>query len=67
MLVKEDGEYPDCESIIKMGLVYVSGHFGGDKWSGVININTDESIGSSLLELDYQPASGKLETIRIPD
>ena len=67
MLVKENGEYPVCEMKIDKGQVYLSGHFGDDKWSGVIRISTDESFGGSLLELDYRPASGKTETIKIPN
>jgi len=67
MLVKEDGEYPDCEVRSENGQVYLKGHFGDDKWSGIIRISTDEGIGESLLELDYHPASGEVESIRIPD
>jgi hypothetical protein len=67
MLVKENGEYPVCEVKLDKGLVYLSGHFGDDKWSGVIRITTDESSGGSLLELDYHPASGKTEAIKIPN
>jgi len=49
------------------GQVYLTGHFGDDKWSGIIRVSTDGSTGNSLLELDYHPASGELETIRIPN
>jgi hypothetical protein len=67
MLVKENGEYPVCDVRSARGQVNLTGHFGDDKWSGIIRISTDGSTGDSLLELDYQPASGKLETIRIPN
>lgn len=66
MLVKENGEYPACDVELEDGLVYLAGHFGDDKWSGFVRISTDEEAGGSLLELDYQPASGDVETIRIP-
>jgi hypothetical protein len=66
MLVKENGEYPACDVKLEEGLIYLSGHFGDDKWSGVIHISTNESLGGLLLELDYHPASGEMETIRIP-
>ena len=65
MLVKENGEYPDCEVKLDGGLVYLSGAFGDDKWSGIIHLNTDEKAGAALLELNYQPASGEAETINI--
>ncbi|MFC2080289.1 DUF4962 domain-containing protein, partial [Bacteroidota bacterium] len=65
MLVKENGEYPDCEVKLDGGLVYLSGAFGDDKWSGIINISSDESTNNSVLELDYHPASGEVETINI--
>ncbi len=65
MLVKENGKYPDCDVKIKDGKVYLSGHFGDDKWSGIIRIDTEAGIEESLLELDYYPASGETETVRI--
>jgi len=67
MLVKENGEYPACSVKSEKGQVYLTGHFGDDKWSGIIRVSTDGSTGNSLLELDYHPASGELETIRIPN
>jgi hypothetical protein len=67
ILVKEEGEFPVCDVKLDQGLVYLSGRFDDDKWSGVIHISTDESIGGSLLKLDYHPASGKTETIKIPN
>ena len=67
MLVKENGEYPACSVKSEKGQVYLTGHFGDDKWSGIIRVSTDGSIGDSLLELDYHPASGELETIIIPN
>ena len=67
MLVKEDGEYPACNVKLEKGLICLSGHFGDDKWSGIICISTDEGNGGSLLELDYHPASGEIESIRIPN
>ena len=66
MLVKENGKYPACDVKLEEGLVHLKGQFGDDKWSGIIRISTDEGIENSLLELDYQPASGEIETIRIP-
>ena len=66
MLVKENGIYPAYEVKLEEGLVHIKGHFGDDKWSGIIRISTDEGIGGSLLELEYQPASGEIESIRIP-
>jgi len=66
MLIKENGKYPDCEIKSENGFVHLNGHFGGDKLSGVIRISSHESIGESLLELDYHPASAEVETIRIP-
>jgi hypothetical protein len=65
MLVKENGEYPVCNVKTEGGLVYLSGQFGDDNWSGTINISTDGSKGDSLLELDYHPSSGEVERIRI--
>ena len=67
MLVRENGVYPVCDVRMEEGLVYLTGHFGDDKWSGIIRISTDENVGGSLLELDYHPASGKTETIKIPN
>jgi hypothetical protein len=64
MLVKENGKYPDCDVKLEDGLVYLTGHFGDDEWSGIIRINTDAGVSDSLLELNYYPASGKMETIR---
>jgi hypothetical protein len=67
MLVRENGEYPACDVKVEEGLIYLTGYFGDDKWSGIIRISTTERNGGFLLELDYNPASGKMETIRIPN
>jgi hypothetical protein len=67
MQVKENGEYPACDVKIDEGLVYLTGHFGDHKWSGIIRISSDESIGGPLLELDFHPASGEMERLRIPN
>ncbi len=67
MMVKENGEYPACDVKLEEDVLYLAGHFGEDKWSGLIRLGTNESIGGSLLELDYQPVSGEKETIRIPN
>jgi hypothetical protein len=65
MQVKENGEYPDCKFRLEDGRLFLSGQSGDDEWSGTIQINTDAGASDSLLELDYYPASGKVESIKI--
>ena len=47
------------------GQIHLSGYFEEDRWSGIIRIDNDEANGHLFLELDYIPASGEKETIRI--
>ncbi len=67
MLIKENGEYPVCDVKVLEDLVYLSGSFGDDKWSGIINIGPDQNKGGVLMELNYYPVSGETETIKISD
>jgi hypothetical protein len=66
MLVKENGKYPACDIRQEGGMIHLSGHRGEDKWNGSIRIRTDDQAGGPLLELEYHPDSGELETIGIP-
>lgn len=65
MCVEEKGMYPDCKIEIVGDQVYISGHFDDDQWSGIIQIENSEAKNHQILELNYIPASGKKETLRI--
>ena len=45
--------------------VLLSGNYGDDKWSGIIRVNANPDLKDPLLELDYFPASGETESIKI--
>lgn len=66
MLVKENGEYPDCDLREEDGVLHVIGQSGDDKWSGIIYLSSMKD-GDPLLEVEYLPASGQKELIRIPN
>ncbi|MEQ8880187.1 MAG: DUF4962 domain-containing protein [Cyclobacteriaceae bacterium] len=65
MTIKEDGDYPTCKWEMVDGKIKLAGNFGKDKWSGVINMDTNSKKGDYLLDLFYEPASGPKETIRV--
>ncbi len=62
MTVRENGEYPDCQWSLSDGVIKVSGNFGDDKWSGMIDLDVESEI---LMDLQYEPASGPKEIIRV--
>jgi len=66
MLVKEEGQYPECEVKVEDEIVYLDGHFGDDTWTGSIHFGTKKG-GGQLLEVQYFPVSGTKEVIRIPE
>lgn len=65
MTIKEDGEYPTCKWDMVDGKIKLTGNFGKDKWSGVINMDNNSKKGDYLLDLVYEPASGPKEIIRV--
>jgi hypothetical protein len=66
MLVKENGKLPECSVKSANGIIRLKGQSGDDTWKGMINLN-EEPTSDYLLELEYYPDSGTIETIRIPD
>ena len=62
MMIKENGEYPVCKWNQVDGVIKMEGVFGGDKWSGIIDLNVDSEV---LLDLEYEPATGPKENIRV--
>jgi hypothetical protein len=67
MLVSDKGDYPACDITSEQGLVHINGQSGEDTWSGIIHISTEDNGRDFLLELEYQPAKGSKEMLRIPD
>jgi hypothetical protein len=67
MLVGDEGDYPACEAKDADGTVHLNGRIGEDTWSGIIHLSTEENGKDFLFELEYQPARGKKELIRIPE
>jgi hypothetical protein len=65
MRVKENDVYPFCDVKITGGSIHLSGSFKEDKWSGIIQLNNASGKNGPLLVLNYYPASGETETIKI--
>jgi hypothetical protein len=63
MLVKENDQYPECALKEEDNQVHLSGQFSDESWSGIIRMSDNDR--QPLLVLEYHPASGEKETIRI--